>query len=42
MNEKDIEIIRKGKDIYGNTVILYIEKGQLDLKRIKLEKEEDE
>lgn len=32
----DIVIVRKGKDIFGNIVILYFHKKQPDLKRIKL------
>ncbi len=32
----DIVIVRKGRDIFGNPVVLYFYKNQPDLKRIKL------
>lgn len=36
MSVDDIIIIRRGKDIFGNPVVLYKRKGELDLKRIKI------
>ncbi len=44
MNEEELEniiIIKSGKDIFGNTVILYTTRDQPDLRRITTKSEDN-